>query len=110
MSLRKLVDQCRAAPPGFTISRGKLVRARRTMRGTREPRLHMGLMCNKSEAPKPVDKALLSILFDRTTVPDDVFRRIVSYHGSLCPRRPWLEAARERGDSSDSGSGSEAEE
>ena len=109
VSLRKLVDQCRAAPPGFTISRGKLVRARRTMRGTREPRLHMGLMCNKSEAPKPVDKALLSVLFDRTTVPDDVFRRIVSYHGSLCPRRPWLEAARERGDSSDSGSGSESE-
>ena len=50
-----------------------------------------------------------SVLFDRTTVPDDVFRRIVSYHGSLCPRRPWLEAARERGDSSDSGSGSESE-
>ena len=79
------------------------------MRGTREPRLHTGLMCHKSEAPKPVDKALLSVLFDRTTVPDDVFRRIVSYHGSLCPRRPWLEAARERGDSSDSGSGSESE-
>ena len=109
VSLRKLVDQCRAAPPGFTISRGKLVRARRTMRGTREPRIHTGLMCNKSAAPKPVDKALLSVLFDRTTVPDDVFRRIVSYHGSLCPRRPWLEAARERGDSSDSGSGSESE-
>ena len=93
LSLRKLVDQCRAAPPGFAISRGKLVRARRKMRGTREPRLHTGLMRDKTEGPKPVDKALLSVLFDRSTVPDDVFRRIVSFHGCLCPRRPWLEAA-----------------
>ena len=96
MSLRKLVDQCRAAPPGFTISRGRSS-ARADSRGTREPRIHMGLMCNKSEAPKPVDKALLSVLFDRTTVPDDdVFR----FSRSLCPRRPGSKPPASSGSSS----------
>ena len=31
----------------------------------------------------------MSGLFDRTTLPDECFKKVVSYMGSLEPRRPW---------------------
>ena len=36
-----------------------------------------------------VDAKIVSGLFDRTTLPDECFKNIVSYMGSLEPRRPW---------------------
>ena len=36
-----------------------------------------------------VDAKIVSGLFDRTTLPDECFKKVVSYMGSLEPRRPW---------------------
>lgn len=127
LSLRKLVDQRRAAPPGFAITKGgDLVRARRTTRESRRPRQARRPQANpddEDDAPKRLSYiAVLSVLFDRSTVPDDVFRRVVSFHGSLMPERPWLTRAirdylveedsveeEEYGDEPERGDGSEPE-
>ena len=72
MCLRKLVDQKRAAPPGYLLIKGEFVKPRRTSRAT-----------------TTVDAKIVSGLFDRTTLPDECFKKVVSYMGSLEPRRPW---------------------
>ena len=76
MCLRKLVDQKRAAPPGYLLIKGEFVKPRRTSRAT-----------------TTVDAKIVSGLFDRTTLPDECFKKVVSYMGSLEPRRPWRKAA-----------------
>lgn len=106
MSLRKLVDQRRAAPPGFALRDGKLEKARRTTRASRRPRPTGSYAAAKfsgaEDPPAPLNLALLSVLFDRSTVPDDVFHKIVSFHGCLMPARPWLRVAYDRAASDDS--------
>ena len=72
MCLRKLVDAKRAAPPGYLLIKGQFVRPRRTSRAT-----------------SSVDAKVVEKLFDRTTLPDECFKNVVSYMGSLEPRRPW---------------------
>ena len=42
-----------------------------------------------SRATTTVDAKIVSGLFDRTTLPDECFKKVVSYMGSLEPRRPW---------------------
>ena len=42
-----------------------------------------------SRATTTVDAKIVSGLFDRTTLPDECFKNIVSYMCSLEPRRPW---------------------
>ena len=76
MGMRKLVDQKRAAPPGYLLIKGEFVKPRRTSRATTS-----------------VDAKIVSGLFDRTTLPDVCFKHIVSYMGSLEPRRPWRDPA-----------------
>ena len=46
-----------------------------------------------SRATTTVDAKIVSGLFDRTTLPDECFKKVVSYMGSLEPRRPWRKAA-----------------
>ena len=42
-----------------------------------------------SRATSSVDAKVVEKLFDRTTLPDECFKNVVSYMGSLEPRRPW---------------------
>ena len=46
-----------------------------------------------SRATTTVDAKIVSGLFDRTTLPDECFKKVVSYMGSLEPRRPWRKDA-----------------
>ena len=47
------------------------------------------VLIDTSRATTTVDAKIVSGLFDRTTLPDECFKKVVSYMGSLEPRRPW---------------------
>lgn len=83
--LRALVDQHRAAPPGYLLIRGEFVKPRRTSRATT-------FVVHTSFGPPrrtKVDTGVISKLFDRATLPDVCFKAIVAFTGNLEPRRPW---------------------